>query len=417
MMNTSKIIGTVLSLWLFVLPGVYAREGGDKRMDAAALPVGRWYGGIGAGVPFGMSSFSSFGADKTRAGYAVGLFGGYRFSPLLSAELSMKWGKTGLSARDCCAEGAYWLGADGMTFHAPVAGMDGADYAALKSAVSLQQYGASLNVNLLGLCRHTAQSRWMLELSPTLAAVGTKADVKTIATDNSLIQDQTRWHLGAGGSLRASYAVTDHLRLGLYSGLTWLTGRGMDGVAEHIHDASLLWESGVRIGWTFGKSRRKPARPVPAVPETVREETTAVAAPDSVSVSVAETPATPTPDTDTQPAAAPAETWIFPVIYFDFDRSVIRAGETDKLQAICDLLRDHPELRVRLTGWCDRAGSQAVNRRVSLRRAEAVRAWLTARGIDASRLEVRGMGIDYDEPVSAQARRVVTEAAEKEVQP
>ena len=76
-------------------------------------------------------------------------------------------------------------------------------------------------------------------------------------------------------------------------------------------------------------------------------------------------------------------------------------------------MRDHPDLRVRLTGWCDRAG----NLRISLRRAEAVRAWLTAQGIDASRLEVRGMGIDYAEPVSARARRVVTETVEKEVQP
>ena len=136
------------------------------------------------------------------------------------------------------------------------------------------------------------------------------------------------------------------------------------------------------------------------------------APPDSVSISVAETPAP-----EEKVVVAPAETLTFPIIYFDFDRSVIRTSETDKLQAICELLRDHPDLRVRLTGWCDRAGSRAVNLRISLRRAEAVRAWLTARGIDASRLEVRGMGIDYAEPVSARARRVVTETVEKEVQP
>ena len=218
-----------------------------------------WYGGIEGGVPFGVSTFSSFGADKTRAGYALGLFGGYRFNPVLSAELSAKWGKANLSARDCCAEGGYWLGADGKTYHAPVAGFGGADYADLKSSVSLQQYGVRLNVNLLGFFRKTRQSRWRLELSPMLAAVGTKADVKTIEECKSIISDKSRWHLGAGGNLQASYAVTDRLSLGLYSGITCLTGKGMDGVSEHIHDGNLLWESGVRIGWTF--SKRKEVKP------------------------------------------------------------------------------------------------------------------------------------------------------------
>lgn len=103
----------ILVLWMLSVPALRAQ----------------WYGGIEGGVPFGMSSFSSFGADKTRAGYALGLFGGYRFTSVLSAECSAKWGKTNLAARDCCAEGGYWLGTDRMTYHAPVAGLDGADYA------------------------------------------------------------------------------------------------------------------------------------------------------------------------------------------------------------------------------------------------------------------------------------------------
>lgn len=102
-MKTSKTILMILVLWMLSVPALRAQ----------------WYGGIEGGVPFGMSSFSSFGADKTRAGYALGLFGGYRFTSVLSAECSAKWGKTNLAARDCCAEGGYWLGTDRMTYHAP----------------------------------------------------------------------------------------------------------------------------------------------------------------------------------------------------------------------------------------------------------------------------------------------------------
>ena len=257
-MNTPKVIATyLLFIMMLAVQDVCAQE--HLELEANDNSTAAWYGGIEGGVPFGVSTFSSFGADKTRAGYAFGLFGGYRFNSVLSAELSAKWGKTNLSARDCCTEGGYWLGADGVTYHAPVAGFDGADYADLKSAVSLQQYGVRLNVNLLGLFRSLRDSRWKLELSPMLAAVGTKADVKTIEECKSIISDKSRWHLGAGGNLQASYAVTERLSLGLYSGINCLTGKGMDGVAEHIHDGNFLWESGVRIGWNFGN--RKEVKP------------------------------------------------------------------------------------------------------------------------------------------------------------
>lgn len=257
-MNTPKVIATyLLFIMMLAVQDVCAQE--HLELEANDNSTAAWYGGIEGGVPFGVSTFSSFGADKTRAGYAFGLFGGYRFNSVLSAELSAKWGKTNLSARDCCTEGGYWLGADGVTYHAPVAGFDGADYADLKSTVKLQQYGLRLNVNLLGLFRSLRDSRWKLELSPMIAAVGTKADVKTIEESKSIISDKSRWHLGAGGNLQASYAVTDRLSLGLYSGITCLTGKGMDGVSEHIHDGNLLWESGVRIGWTF--SKRKEVKP------------------------------------------------------------------------------------------------------------------------------------------------------------
>ena len=257
-MNTPKVIATyLLFIMMLAVQDVCAQE--HLELEANDNSTAAWYGGFEGGVPFGVSTFSSFGADKTRAGYALGLFGGYRFNSVLSAELSAKWGKTNLSARDCCTEGGYWLGADGVTYHAPVAGFGGADYADLKSTVKLQQYGLRLNVNLLGLFRSLRDSRWKLELSPMIAAVGTKADVKTIEECKSIISDKSRWHLGAGGNLQASYAVTDRLSLGLYSGITCLTGKGMDGVSEHIHDGNLLWESGVRIGWTF--SKRKEVKP------------------------------------------------------------------------------------------------------------------------------------------------------------
>lgn len=411
-MNTPKAIATCL-LFIMMLAVQNVCAQGRLGLEANDAPHKVWYGGIEGGVPFGVSTISSFGADKTRAGYALGLFGGYQFNPVLSVELSAKWGKANLSARDCCIESGYWLGTDGVTYHAPVAGFGGADYADLKSAVSLQQYGVRLNVNLLGLFRRTRQSRWRLELSPMIAAVGTKADVKTIAGGRSLIEGKTRWHLGGGGNLQVSYAVTDKLHLGVYSGITCLTGKGMDEVAEHIHDDNFLWESGMRISLALGKGRKqtKPIEvQVPIIKETPVEE---------IGTPVPQEPEVETAtDEDETLVGTTDEELVFPVIYFDFNKSDIRAGEMTKLQEICHILQTNPDVKVSITGWCDPAGNISVNKRISLRRAVAVRAWLVDQGIDASRMEVQGMGIDHNEPDASKARRViVADVNEKEVKP
>lgn len=394
------------------------------------MPAHGWHVGVEGGVPFGISTFSSFGADKTRARYAFGLFGGYRFNPVLSAELTLKWGKASLAARDCCTASDYWLGADGVTYYSAVPGVSGHDYSVLKSDVSWQQYGVRLNVNLLGLFAATRQNRWTLEVSPVLAAVGTNVTVKTIAEGDRLIKEKTRWHLGVGGNLQANYALTKNLRLGVYSGIMWLTGEGMDGIKRHVHDANFLWENGVRIGWTFGKCDRKGKKYVPNA-SAVTSEPAREVCPER-----RESPADTLEETtgradipqrmDSLPDKADAEiitveskeesSHSFSTIYFRFNRTDIAASEKAKLRAIRDTLRAYPEVQVLVTGWCDNVGSREVNDRISRRRAETVKRWLVSQGIEASRIRTRGMGIDYNEDDRRKARRAVTERQTEEGQ-
>lgn len=225
-----------------------ARAEQTKQVDRN--PVAGWYAGIQGGVPFGVSELSSFGADKTRAGWNAGIYGGYRFNPVLSLEAQAAWGQTNLSARDCCP--GYWLGSDGSLYEGAVAGMTGWSWHDLKSRVFMQRYGVQLNVNLLGFFAATKESRWTLELAPHLYAIGTKAEFRTIAGYAQTMKGATRWHFGAGGNFQAGYAVTEHLRLGIYTGLTYLTGQPLDGTPEHLHKANYIWESGLKLGWSFG---------------------------------------------------------------------------------------------------------------------------------------------------------------------
>ncbi len=228
-------------------------------------------------MPFGVSTFSSFGADKTRVGYSAGLYGGYRFNPVLSLEGTAEWGQINLSSQGCCIGHNLWLGSDGVRYNAPVLDMDGWGYDNLRSSVFMQHYGLQLNVNILGFFNSTKNGRWTLEVSPLLAAVGTCATVSAVSDGAEALAGDTRWHLGAGGNLQAGFQVTKHLNIGVYSGIAYLTGDRMDGVPMNRHKANYVWESGIKIGWTFGKRKAKSGKKVVApvveeIPDQVRND-------------------------------------------------------------------------------------------------------------------------------------------------
>lgn len=216
-----------------------------------------WYAGLQGGIPFGVSQFSSFGADKTRAGWTAGIHGGYRFNRILSLEVQAAWGQVNLAQQDCCISGNYWLGSDGVRYYAPVLGMEGCDYAGLKNCVTMQRYGLQLNADVLGFFPSTRQSRWSVEVSPLLAAVGTKASLSTINDGKEVCKEKTEWHLGVGGSIQAGYRFACGMGFGIYSGVTYLTGNGMDGLPKSGHKANYIWESGLRLSWFFPTNTRK----------------------------------------------------------------------------------------------------------------------------------------------------------------
>ena len=217
---------------------------------AATKPAAFWYAGIQGGMPFGISAMSSFGADRTTPGWSAGIYGGYRFNPVLSLELQASWGRLVMNRRDCCPD--YWIGTDGNRYEAAVAGMDGRYMSALRSHTFVQRYAAQLNVNLLGFFRSTRDSRWSLDLSPHIAATGTGSDFLPVDGGTDVLQGGARWHLGAGGSVQASYTFPTGLQIGIYTGMTYLTGKPLDGTPRHLHKANCIWESGLRLGWSFG---------------------------------------------------------------------------------------------------------------------------------------------------------------------
>ena len=398
----------LVAILAFILPFSFAKA--EVKEDGKATSHG-WYVGIEGGMPFGFSTFSSFGHDKTHLGWAAGLYGGYRFNSIFSAELSAKYGEMNLSAQDCCVERNYWLGSDGMLYNAGVLGMDSWEYANLKSHVRMGWYGARVNVNLLGLFHKTANSRWDLAVSPHIYAVTTKADIHTIADDAKVMKGATNWHLGYGADLQVGYQLTSCLKLGIYSGLTRLTGERMDGMPEHLHKNNFVWESGIRLGISFTRAKKK----------NVAVETTPIAEPE-VRTTEPEVPHLETTPKETSlqhETAEKAATRVgeqevveqpkatFPVVYFAFNSIGIKQSELSKLNGILRTLKENPDMKVTVTGWCDTKGSVAVNKRISRQRAEAVITWLVKNGIEASRITAIGNGSDGSLE-AGKARRVET---------
>lgn len=402
MMNRST---TQIRLLVAVLVSILSFSFAKAEASDSNLPDSKgWYLGVDGGLPFGLSTFSSFGHDKTHLGWAAGIYGGYRFNPIFSAELSARYGEVNLSAQDCCVERNYWLGSDGMLYKASVLGMDSWEYAQLKSHVRMGWYGARVHVNLLGLLRNTAHSRWTVAVSPHLYAVTTCADIQTLADHAEVMKGSTRWHLGYGASLQAGYQLTSNLNLGIYSGLTRLSGERMDGMPEHLHKNNFVWESGIRLGISFSKKKNKIVE-TPSVPQTeVLHQDTILS--ENVNQKEKETVDKAETKVVEQDIKEPVKV-TFPVIYFSFNRITIRPSEVSKLKSILHILKENPEMKVTVTGWCDTRGSVAVNRRISRQRAQALKTWLVKRGIAASRISIVGKGSDASR-TAPKARRVET---------
>jgi OOP family OmpA-OmpF porin len=79
-------------------------------------------------------------------------------------------------------------------------------------------------------------------------------------------------------------------------------------------------------------------------------------------------------------------------IHFDTGKSVILPDSGQILSEIVKLLRQSPDLKLRVEGHTDNQGNAAANQALSEKRAQAVVAWLTTHGIPAGRLTAKGFG-------------------------
>jgi peptidoglycan-associated lipoprotein len=82
------------------------------------------------------------------------------------------------------------------------------------------------------------------------------------------------------------------------------------------------------------------------------------------------------------------------VVHFDYDEWTIRTDAQESLAAKVPFLRQNTGIRMRIEGHADERGSVEYNLALGMRRANAVRDYLTGFGLDASRFETQSFGED-----------------------
>jgi peptidoglycan-associated lipoprotein len=100
------------------------------------------------------------------------------------------------------------------------------------------------------------------------------------------------------------------------------------------------------------------------------------------------------------------------IVYFDFDKSEIRADMLEMLKAHAQFLVQNPGMKVRLEGHADERGTREYNIGLGDRRAQAVRRVLLFQGVESSQLQPVSYGEErpavdgHDDKAWAKNRRV-----------
>ena len=101
-------------------------------------------------------------------------------------------------------------------------------------------------------------------------------------------------------------------------------------------------------------------------------------------------------------------------VYFEFDKSVIAAAAEKTLKRQAAWMKQYPSVSITVEGHCDERGTREYNLALGERRANAVKNFLIALGIDSNRIATISYGkerpdaLGHNAAAWAQNRRGVT---------
>jgi OOP family OmpA-OmpF porin len=118
----------------------------------------------------------------------------------------------------------------------------------------------------------------------------------------------------------------------------------------------------------------------------------AAAAPPPAPAPAARPAPAPAPTPAPAPAVAATKVTYAADAFFDFDKSVLKPEGRAKLDDLVGKIKDINLEVIIAVGHTDSVGTDAYNQRLSVRRAEAVKAYLVSKGIEKNRVYTEGKG-------------------------
>jgi len=80
-------------------------------------------------------------------------------------------------------------------------------------------------------------------------------------------------------------------------------------------------------------------------------------------------------------------------VYFDFNKSTLNAHEKAKLDSLSKIIIESKQVEnVDIVGYADMIGTQSYNKKLSMKRAQTVKAYLAAKGLKTRNVHVEGLG-------------------------
>lgn len=208
----------------------------------------------------------------------------------------------------------------------------------------------------------------------------------------------SRWNPVVRGGLGMDVRLTDRLTFNLEGNTNMLPDHFN---SKKGRNDNKDWVTNVLLGLkiALGPTTNKPAPVSAPVVQEVVEQPAAQVAPARV--------VEPAPVVQPAPVVEKREPMRIEV-FFDINKTVIKDSETGKLQELVAFLKKYPTDLVSLTGYADRdTGTSAINRRLSIGRAAAVKKYLQDAGISANRIITDAKGDTVQPNNTPASNRVV----------
>lgn len=172
----------------------------------------------------------------------------------------------------------------------------------------------------------------------------------------------------------------------LFASAALATAAGAQTVDNWRNASGIVWKNGTNE-YCWRNANWTPATAAPGCDGAIAAPAPAAAAPAAAPAPAAAAPAPAAP----APAVATKVTYAADA-FFDFDKSVLKPEGKAKLDDLVSKVNGINLEVIIAVGHTDSVGSDAYNQKLSVRRSEAVKAYLVSKGIEKNRVYTEGKG-------------------------